>query len=348
MAVARRSWKDELRADFRRPRSRRSWLRLGAWALIGFGLITPPIRAAVGYPDAAFPFTLLAASLAIVWVAPRDKEIRTWLFYAVSLYFFTQLRGAADDTAIAASTGYVLDWEAWLFGGGTPSAWLQERLGGADGSPGGVAYLSTLLHWSWFVLPHAIVIATYFLARPLFFRVAAIMIGTFFFAVLLYYLVPTVPPWLAVEEGATTGIRRVMLDTGPTFFGRDLFNTLFDTFAEPNPRAAMPSLHFAAAVMIMIISGLLRMPRLFASATLYSLALGFALVYLGEHYFVDILVGGLAALAAWFIVETALGNGPGLRLSWAVVGRVRWPHLRGRAPSGLSRPAPRADAHEWQ
>ena len=41
--------------------------------------------------------------------------------------------------------------------------------------------------------------------------------------------------------------------------------------------------------------------------------LAFALMYLGEHYFVDILVGWFVALAAAFIVETALGNGPGAR-----------------------------------
>ena len=71
-------------------------------------------------------------------------------------------------------------------------------------------------------------------------------------------------------------------------------------------------------------------------ALIYSLGMAFALMYLGEHYFADILVGGAVALVAAFIVETALGNGPGLRVAlqlwqWR---RLRWRGAR-RWPPGI-------------
>ncbi len=318
-----------LHAGWHRPKSARDWARLAAWGLLAFGLAAPIIRLTVGYDSIGLAFTLPVALGALLWVTPRRYELRTWLFYVVALYFFTQLRDAADETSIKASTGYVLDWELWMFGGDTPSAWLQARAGGAQGDPGALAFFSAFVHWSWFIFPHAVVVATFFFARAMFFRVAVIMAGTYFFAVALYYLVPTVPPWMAVEQGALTGIRRIMEDVGPQLVGQSVWDSVFGVFADPNPRAAIPSLHFAASFTALIVAVFLRAPRLFAFALLYCIVLTFALMYLGEHYFADILAGGAAALASVFIVETALGNGPG-------VGIARWVRTRvaatGRAP----------------
>jgi hypothetical protein len=63
-------------------------------------------------------------------------------------------------------------------------------------------------------------------------------------------------------------------------------------------------------------------------------------MYLGEHYFADILVGGAVAVVAAFIVESALGHGPGVRVSKYVVGWLRrwWGQSSRRLPPGLSWP----------
>ena len=323
-------------APSRRPQGRSEWVRAGAWAFVGFGLLAPFIRQAVGYDSVAFLFTLVPALLVFLWVAPRRGHLHTWLVYAVAIYFFTQLRDAADETFIQASAGYVLDWELWMFDGVIPSAWLQQHLGGSDGNPGVLAYLASAVHWSWFVFPHAVVVGTYFLAPRMFFRVAAIIAGTFYFAVVLYYLIPTVPPWLAVEQGATTDIRRIIADVGVQIFGEPTKDRLFALLAEPNSRAAMPSLHFAASFVVVITGIIVRSRRLIALAMGYSLMLAFSLVYLGEHYIADIIAGGASALVAIFLVETALGNGPGNRLlHWARTTRRRLPLTL------LAPPAPR-------
>jgi hypothetical protein len=63
-----------------------------------------------------------------------------------------------------------------------------------------------------------------------------------------------------------------------------------------NPLAAMPSLHFATSAMA---ASLLAEsdPLAGTVGTAYAAVLGFALVYLGEHYVVDLL-GGLALTLA--------------------------------------------------
>jgi membrane-associated phospholipid phosphatase len=63
-----------------------------------------------------------------------------------------------------------------------------------------------------------------------------------------------------------------------------------------NPLAAMPSLHFATSLMAaLLLAEVGGLPGAFGFS--YLIALGFALVYLGEHYLVD-LIGGAALTAA--------------------------------------------------
>jgi membrane-associated phospholipid phosphatase len=62
-----------------------------------------------------------------------------------------------------------------------------------------------------------------------------------------------------------------------------------------NPLAAMPSLHFATSSMAaLLLSETGFLPGVVGTS--YAAVLGFALVYLGEHYVVD-LAGGVALCA---------------------------------------------------
>ena len=81
-----------------------------------------------------------------------------------------------------------------------------------------------------------------------------------------------------------------MVDAGEGFWGR-MWRPLYDALGA-NPFAAMPSLHFATSIMAAhVLSDAGRLPG--AVGWAYALTLGFALVYLGEHYMLD-LVAGLA------------------------------------------------------
>jgi membrane-associated phospholipid phosphatase len=84
----------------------------------------------------------------------------------------------------------------------------------------------------------------------------------------------------------------MMLEYGEEFWG-DRWGALYDVLGG-NPLAAMPSLHFATSLMG---AHLLRETGPVAGAVGYGYAatLGLALVYLGEHYLVDLIAG--AALA---------------------------------------------------
>ena len=85
-----------------------------------------------------------------------------------------------------------------------------------------------------------------------------------------------------------------MVEVGEPLWGR-AWPAMYESLGG-NPWAAMPSLHFATSVLAAILLAETG-PLEGVAGWGYALALGFALVYLGEHYVVD-LVGGAALVAA--------------------------------------------------
>jgi membrane-associated phospholipid phosphatase len=85
-----------------------------------------------------------------------------------------------------------------------------------------------------------------------------------------------------------------MVEYGELFW-RDRWGSLYSVFGG-NPLAAMPSLHFATSVMAALLLAEVG-PVAGALGAGYAATLGFALVYLGEHYAVDLLGGALLTAA---------------------------------------------------
>ena len=85
----------------------------------------------------------------------------------------------------------------------------------------------------------------------------------------------------------------MMVEVGEQVWRR-AWRPLYGTFGG-NPWAAMPSLHFATSLMAAILLAEAG-PVAGAAGLGYAGTLGFALVYLGEHYVTDLIAG--AALVA--------------------------------------------------
>jgi membrane-associated phospholipid phosphatase len=79
-----------------------------------------------------------------------------------------------------------------------------------------------------------------------------------------------------------------MVEAGSEFWG-EFWQRLYDSLGR-NPFAAMPSLHFGTSVMAAHVLGEVGRKEAIAGWA-YALALGFALVYLGEHYVTDLVAG---------------------------------------------------------
>ena len=95
----------------------------------------------------------------------------------------------------------------------------------------------------------------------------------------------------------------MMIEYGEEFWG-DRWPALYDVLGG-NPLAAMPSLHFATSLMAAHLLSEVG-PVAGAVGWTYAALLGLALVYLGEHYAVDLIAG--AALAETVRARRAPGG----------------------------------------
>ena len=137
-----------------------------------------------------------------------------------------------------------------------------------------------------------------------------------------YVLFPAVPPWLAAVYAAIEPVHRTIAPMWGVV-GIAPAQALFETRGEfYNQEAAIPSLHAAYPMLLLLFFwGAGRWAR--AGLITYVLAMAFTLVYSGEHYVSDIILGWLYAAA--------------------VVAGVSWVRRRRaarRTPQALPRPAP--------
>lgn len=196
--------------------------------------------------------------------------------------------------------------------GKVPSYRLQKRLRGKQVSTLDKAV--TLFYWTWYAEPHA-VLALIRARRPDLFPSAAARLALALNATLVgYWAIPAAPPWYASEEKKRMqgDVGRVMDEVVLVFKGKRNPKDQ-DHMVSANPFAAMPSDHFGSALMAALLASEID-GKLGAATWAYALALGFCLVYLGEHYVIDLIAGGAVALG----VNAA--RGPVGRLGAAVLG----------------------------
>jgi membrane-associated phospholipid phosphatase len=186
--------------------------------------------------------------------------------------------------------GYPVAVDRVLGLGELPGVRLQRALARAGRTTGRDGIL-VWAHWLWFLVPHGTVAYLLVRHRDRFERGAALTYAVFDLGVLVYWALPTAPPWYAARHGVIftePALRRLMVEHGETFW-RERWQSLYSLLGG-NPLAAMPSLHFATSVMAALVladAG----PVEGAVGWTYAITLGFALVYLGEHYVVDLLAG---------------------------------------------------------
>jgi membrane-associated phospholipid phosphatase len=270
---------------------------MAAWALVAAGVAAPAVRRRVKLPPALVLGSAALAPVALCVVVPRRRGrdvalclMNMWAY--VAAYEMPHDQPGRLESRVKVRYPIVGDRVLGL--GVLPTARLQR----AFSRPGTINRFERVLvycHWLWFAVPHASVAYVLLRDPERFPSAAGRMYGVFDVGAIFYWAIPTAPPWWAaargeLDDGEPIQVRRMMIEYGEQFWG-DRWGALYDVLGG-NPLAAMPSLHFATSVMgahllseVGPIAGVI--------GWTYACTLGLALVYLGEHYAVDLL-GGLA------------------------------------------------------
>ena len=274
---------------WRLPRSVVIRVGLGAAIIGSLALLHP---AFIGWGMA-----VTAAVIAVPLSRYRSYAV-AFLPYGAAWLIFTALRSLADETPIPLRTTAVTAIERKMFFGTEPTIWLQNELFNPR-HLNWYDYMTTFVHWSYFFVPHIAAILIWRTRPDLYRRFLLTMSVTLGVGLLIYFLAPAAPPWLTADQAPQQDIYRVMANVGHKI-NSSLYDRTYSVIGDSNPVAAMPSLHTAITFMLFLFArhygrkiGLL--------ALVYSLFMVFALIYTGEHYVLDTLVGVAIASYAYLI-----------------------------------------------
>ena len=271
-------------------------LRTGAAGAVAAAIAVPLLRRRLRVPAPVTIASCAAGPLALAVLYPRSRK-RDVALFAMQMWAFTMVHELPfDDPESLRSrlrVRYPIAVDRAIGLGRLPNARLQRALRRLPGV-GALDRTLTWVHWLWFLKPY-LALTWILLRHPQRFpRAARQMAAVFDLGCVGYFAAPTAPPWWASEQGVTgEPVRRIMVGVGEETWGK-AWPGMYGALGG-NPWAAMPSLHFATSTMAAIsLSEAGRAEG--AVGWTYALTLGFALVYLGEHYVTDLLAGaGLVA-----------------------------------------------------
>jgi membrane-associated phospholipid phosphatase len=284
-------------------------IRATAWGVAAAGVAAPLLRKRISAPPLATQTVAFAAPLALC-LAVRRSRTRDVAVCTLQMWaYLAAYKTPHDDEQAQARRvhiDYPIDIDRVLGLGELPTLRLQRALARVEADSGAPSWrkLDRVLvwaHWAWFMVPHGSLLYILVRRRERFARAAVMTYAVFDIGASVYWLAPTAPPWYAAsvagrDDSAAEHARRMMVEYGEHFWG-DGWGPLYSVLGG-NPLAAMPSLHFATTLMAALLLAEAG-PLAGALGASYAAVLGFALVYLGEHYVVDLLAGAALTGAVW-------------------------------------------------
>jgi len=232
--------------------------------------------------------------------------LKDWSVFLVVLLAWQVLQGMSRHISnIKPHVTEMIVVDKALFFGQVPTIWLQQHFY----HPGHLAWYdigATALYLMHFTFPMGVAFVRWHWRRPIFlqFMITFLLLALAGFAT--FILFPAAPPWIAANWWHYLPHVSRILDPGIQFFGGDqslssLYRWMWqhwgwDLFgAMPSEHAAFPFLCFLYATKAWRRAGFILLP--------YCVAVWIAIIYLGEHYAADVIVGVLYASIAFAAVQ---------------------------------------------
>ncbi len=221
--------------------------------------------------------------------------LRDWIPFVAIFLGWEAMRGIAPKLGFPIHMADLANIERTLFLGQYPNHLLQTWISG--NAQHVLTLVGTLVYFLHFVFPLAIGLVLWLVNRTQFLRFTTTLMGMAFFAFFIYLLAPTAPPWYAEAHGIAIGAHKLSADLpsalSPAY--QQIWNL------NPNEVAAFPSLHAAFPFL-----GFLALKPLYPKAAWiafgWCLLVWFSVVFLGEHWVIDVIAGVVMAAIAWLVM----------------------------------------------
>jgi hypothetical protein len=275
---------------------------IGAFLVYIIGVTIVMVVKGVGItPDRFLPLFILPS----LFIHKTRKFLLDFLPLLFILLSYEYLRGLAGLEDEGIHFFGQINADLFLFRGNLPPIFLQQLLYNPNHLQW-YDFLFTIVYFIHFVIPLVFAYILWILNREKFKEFITGLSILSYAGWITYLLYPSAPPWLASNLGYIPHITKIMDFTVKAFPESIHLPTAYQNF-NPNQVAAIPSLHAAYPFLIFLFGyrffGKKMLPML-----LYTGIVWLAIIYLGEHYFSDCLIGALYALGAYIITVKVLHN----------------------------------------
>lgn len=246
------------------------------------------------------PQWVVLALLVVAAALGRGKQfIFDFVPFLLLFFAYEVMRGFASKTGFEPHD--ISPLERALFGGRVPTLVLQH----AFYHPGQVGPLDLLtmgFYFLHFVLPIAVGFVFWLGSREHYWRFVGALLLMSFLAFVTFLFFPSTPPWLQYPQEVVKISNETIQNLHVDYLISPIYKNL-----DPNLYAAFPSLH-AAYPTLAAVYAWARYRRLAYALCGWSACVWFSIVYLGEHYVVDVLFGFVFVVVAAILVELAAGR----------------------------------------
>lgn len=243
------------------------------------------------------PDLIFVALLGLFIILGEGKRFFLYFLpFVVLLLSYEKLRSLAPLLNSNVHFTEMIRFDRWLFGV-VPTQWLQTHL--FHGSVRWFDFLLYFLYMLHFVVPLLLAVLIWRYRPAYYWRYVVSLLVLSYLGFLTYVAFPAAPPWMASEQGILAPPIAHISTYIWHAFGVDNFSTYYKQLS-PNLVAAMPSLHAAYPFLFALIIRKIWGNKWFALAMAYPLLIWFGVVYLGEHYVIDVLVGIIYVFISYF------------------------------------------------
>ncbi len=250
----------------------------------------------VGITPDRYVLILILGSL---FIGKTRKFLIDWLPFLFILISYDFLRSLAPILNHRVHYEEMINIDKFIFGQ-SPTFFLQTNFFNINHLQW-YDYLATFFYFLHFALPLAFAFILWLKNRHYFKRFSNALLILSYSAFITYVIFPAAPPWLAAQKGYLPGVIKI-LDTTLNSFPQKLNLPSFYNNFNPNAVAAMPSLHAAYPLLVLLFAvkffgkfGLIFIP--------YVVGTWLSIVYLGEHYVADIILGVVYTVIVYYFTN---------------------------------------------
>ena len=255
---------------------------------------------------------VVAFGLAALLLGRGKLFLRDWIPFLALFFAYELMRGYADKFGLPVHVADVVSLERIVGLGGIPTSFLQQLLHqGPATAPDGLATISVVFYFLHFPLPLAVGFLLWIHQRRTYYDFVGALILLSMAGFVTYLLLPVAPPWYAADPlksqpycggPCVDGVLHLR-DTGfqglVSLFGIKGYIYSYSAYSiGSNDVAAFPSLHAGYPFLAFLFAR-----RAFGRTgwlmLAYTACVWFAIVYLGEHWVVDIIGGVIYATVAY-------------------------------------------------